>query len=82
MNDPLCGTVDGASVSLRPTAWTIDDLPLLRAGDHLAVFTKLSGLLVHRGWGKDRVAALQTAGDLLLCLGHNGPRRRMPDDSV
>ncbi|MCU0692639.1 MAG: pseudouridine synthase [Polyangiaceae bacterium] len=61
MNAPPCETVERTSVPGRPTAWTIDDLPLLRADDHLAVFAKPSGLLVHRGWGNDGVTALQLA---------------------
>jgi tRNA pseudouridine65 synthase len=36
-------------------------LPLVWADDHLAVFNKPSGLLVHRGWAQDEIVALELA---------------------
>jgi tRNA pseudouridine65 synthase len=40
-------------------------MQLLYCDDRLAAFAKPSGLLVHRGWGDDRVVALDLARDTL-----------------
>jgi tRNA pseudouridine65 synthase len=40
-------------------------LPLIYRGERLAVFAKPSGLLVHRGWGNDRVVAVGLAEEAL-----------------
>ncbi len=40
-------------------------LPLLYRDDRLAVVDKPSGMVVHRGWARDRVVAMTAARDLL-----------------
>ena len=40
-------------------------LPLIYGDEHMAVFAKPSGLLVHRGWDNDREVAMSLARDAL-----------------
>ncbi len=40
-----------------------DCLPILYRDDHLVIVDKPSGMLVHRGWGRDEVVAMTLARD-------------------
>ena len=46
-------------------SFTIHDLPLLFVDDEVAVFSKPSGLAVHRGWAADRVNTMTLARNRL-----------------